>query len=94
MPDRKARHYHVIENRIGEPLGYRDDVFPTRREARGAARARAAWLAAVAGLEVHALSGVGRYLITTRRPGDPGCLVEVEACDDRACLELTYGPMC
>jgi hypothetical protein len=85
-----ARHYHVIENRIGDPLGYHDDVFPSRRQAQQQARTRAEWLALVAGLQVEALSGSGRYLVTTRRAGDPGRLIEVEACEDASCLEADY----
>jgi hypothetical protein len=51
-------------------------------------------MAALAGLSVEALTGSGRYLISTRRPQDPGRLIEVEACDDRECFEAAYGPMC
>jgi hypothetical protein len=90
---RSTRHYHVIENTIGKPLSYRDDVFPSRRLAEAQARSRAEWMAAMAGLSVEALSGSGRYLVTTRRPQDPGRLIEVEACDDRECFEAAYGPM-
>ncbi len=84
---RANRHYHVIENKIGDPLGYRDDVFKMRREADATARTRAAWLAAVTGLQLEALSGSGRYLVTARRAGDPGRLIEVESCEDPECLE-------
>jgi hypothetical protein len=91
---RSARHYHVIENRIGDPLGYRDDVFTTRRQAAATARARAQWLALVAGLHVEALSGSGRYLVTTRRAGDPGHLIEVEVCEEGGCLEADYDSLC
>jgi hypothetical protein len=91
---RAGRHYHVIENRIGDPLGYRDEVFNTRREAEATSRTRAEWLAAVAGLEVEALSGSGRYLVTTRRAGDPGRLIEVEACTDAGCLEPDCNSIC
>jgi hypothetical protein len=90
---RSTRHYHVIENTIGKPLGYRDDVFPSRRRAEAQARSRAQWMAAMAGLDVEALTGSGRYLVTTRRSQDPGRLIEVEACDDRECFEVAYGPM-
>jgi hypothetical protein len=92
MPAKRhaVRHYHVLENTLGNPSGYRDDVFPTRREAQAVARARAEWLAVVAGLHVEALTGSGRYLITTRRPQDPGRLIEVETCEDGACLESAY----
>jgi hypothetical protein len=90
---RSTRHYHVIENTIGKPLGYRDDVFPSRRLAEAQARTRAEWMAAMAGLSVEALTGSGRYLITTHRPQDPGRLIEVEACDDRECMEAACGPM-
>jgi hypothetical protein len=46
---------------------------------------RVQWLAA-AGRHVESVAGP-RYLVT--RPGarDPGCLIQVEACDDAACLE-------
>jgi hypothetical protein len=66
------RHYHVIENAVGEPHGYRDDVFRNRRRALIAAKERAEWLAAVAGLRVESLVGTGRYFITTGRPSDAG----------------------
>jgi hypothetical protein len=91
---RPARHYHVIENRIGDPLGYRDDVFATRRQAAATARTRAEWLALVAGLHVEALSGSDRYLVTTRRAGDAGHLIEVEVCDEDGCLEAVYDSLC
>jgi hypothetical protein len=94
MSRRVRRHYHVIENAIGDPQGYRDDVFPSRRQAEGTARTRAEWLALVAGLQVEALSGSGRYLVTTRRAGDPGRLIEVEACTDAGCLEADYDSIC
>src|SRR3989442_12323691 len=42
---RTIRHYHLVENRIGDPLSYRDDVFTTRRLASGEARMRVQWLA-------------------------------------------------
>ena len=87
---RGSRHFHVIENAIGDPLGYRDDVFSSRRQAEATARTRAEWLAAVAGLQVEALAGSGRWLVTTRRAGDPGRLIEVEACEDAGCLERDY----
>jgi hypothetical protein len=90
---RLVRHYHVIDNRIGDPLGYRDDVFSSRREAETAARSRAEWLA-MGDLQVEALTGSGRYLITTRRAGDPGRLIEVEACEDTGCLERDYDSLC
>jgi hypothetical protein len=91
---RSRSHYHVIENRIGDPLGYRDDVFATRRQAAATARTRAEWLALVAGLQVQILSGSGRYLVTTRRAGDPGRLIEVESCEDVGCLEADCDSMC
>jgi len=91
---RGRRHYHVIESRIGDPLGYRDDVFATRRLAAATARTRAEWLALMGGLQVEALSGSGRYLVTTRRAGDPGRLIEVESCEDAGCLEADYDAMC
>jgi hypothetical protein len=90
---RAARHYHVLENAIGDPLGYRDDVFASRRQAEATARTRAQWLA-LAGLHIEALSGSGRWLITTRRAGDPGRLLEVEACEDAGCLEANYDSVC
>ena len=43
---RNVRHYHLVENRIGDPLSYRDDVFTTRRRASDEARTRVQWLAA------------------------------------------------
>ena len=74
-----------MENHIGNPLGYRDELFSTRRKANQVARMRVQWLAA-AGRHVESVAGP-RYLVT--RPGarDPGCLIQVEACDDAACLE-------
>ena len=87
----EARHYHLSETRIGDPLGYRDEVFRNRRQAAAAARSRAEWLTAVADLQLVALTGSGRYLLTTRRIGDPGCLIEVEACEDFGCLDRGYG---
>jgi hypothetical protein len=79
-------HYHVIENPVGEPQGYRDEMFRSRRRALMEARERAEWLSAVAGLRVEALVGVGRYFITTGRPGDAGRLITVEDCDDADCF--------
>jgi hypothetical protein len=82
-----ARHYHLVDNRFGDPHGYRDEVFPSRRIAEAAARARAQWLAMVDGLRVEALSGRGRYLVTTGLSRDPGRMIEVEVCDEVECLE-------
>jgi len=43
----------------------------------------------VGGSRVESLLGpVGRYLITTGRPHDPGRMIAVEECDDAECLEL------
>jgi hypothetical protein len=85
----RSRHYHVIENTVGNPQGYRDDMFRSRRRALEVARTRAHWLAAVGGSRVESLLGpVGRYLITTGRPHDPGRMIAVEECDDAECLEL------
>jgi hypothetical protein len=83
---RPMRHYHVIENAVGEPHSYRDDVFRSRRRAFGAARERAQWLEAVAGLRVDPLVGAGRYFITTGRYRDAGRLIAVEACEEAGCL--------
>ena len=80
------RHYHVIENPVGEPQGFRDETFRSRRRALAAARTRAQWLSAVAGLRVESLVGMGRYFITTGRPGDAGRLIAVENCDEADCL--------
>jgi len=76
------RHYHVIENAVGEHEGYRDEMFRSRRRALTAAKTRAEWLSAVAGLRVESLVGMGRYFITTGRPGDAGRLISVEDCDE------------
>ena len=92
-PRRLTRHYHVIENAVGEPQGYRDDVFRSRRGALMAAKERAEWLAAVAGLSVESLVGTGRYFITTGRPDDAGRLIAVEHCDESECLAASYGSM-
>jgi hypothetical protein len=81
-----TRHYHVIENSVGEPQGFRDEMFRSRRRALAAARTRAEWLSAVAGLRVESLVGSGRYFITTGRPGDAGRLISVEDCTEAACL--------
>jgi hypothetical protein len=83
---RLMRHYHVIENAVGEPQGYRDAVFRSHRRALIAAKTRADWLAAVAGHRVESLVGTGRYFITTGRPGDAGRLIAVEDCDEAECL--------
>jgi hypothetical protein len=80
------RHYHVIENAVGEPHGYRDEVFRSRRRALAAAKERAHWLAAVAGLRVESLVGTGRYFMTTGRAGDAGRLIAMEDCDEAECL--------
>ena len=91
---RTSRHYHLVENRIGDPLSYRDDVFTTRRRASDEARTRVQWLAA-AGFHVEAVTGSRRrYLVTRRRTGDPGCLIQVEACEDPGCLERDHGTRC
>ena len=85
-PDR-ARHYHIIESAVGDPGGYRDDVFRNRRLAIDAARNRAQWLATVAGCRVEPLLGPpARYLITTGQPHDAGRMIAVEECDDPECL--------
>ena len=91
---RSIRHYHLVENRIGDPLSYSDDVFTTRRQASDAARMRVQWLAA-AGLHVEAATGSRpRYLVTRRCVADPGCLIQVEACDDPGCLERKDASSC
>jgi hypothetical protein len=85
-----VRHFHVIESAVGDPQGYRDDLFRTRRRALELARSRAHWLAAMAGCRVESLLGPpGRYLITTGRPHDTGRMISVEQCDDAECLEGT-----
>ena len=87
----RSRHYHLIENTVGSPQWYRDELFRSRRRALEAARTRAHWLAAIGGLRVESLIGpVGRYLITTGRPHDPGRMIAVEECDDVDCLEFGY----
>ena len=87
-------HYHVIENTVGNPQGYRDDLFRSRRRALEVARSRAHWLATVAGGRVESLLGPpGRYLITTGRPSDAGHMIAVEECDDDACLDIGYDSM-
>lgn len=83
---RLMRHYHIIENAVGEPQGYRDEVFCNRRRALMAAKERAEWLSAVGSLRVESLVGSGRYFITSGRPGDPGRLIAVEDCDEAECL--------
>jgi hypothetical protein len=82
-----GRHYHLIENAVGDPHGYRDDVFLSHRRALQVARNRAHWLGAVAGCRVESLLGpAGRYLITTGRPHDAGRMIAIEECDDDQCL--------
>lgn len=76
-----------MDNQVGDPTGYRDDVFANRRLAYAAARTRAQWLAAVANLRVEPLTGGARYLITTGRTQDPGRTIEVEECNDPECLQ-------
>jgi hypothetical protein len=89
----RARHYHLSDTTIGGRSGYRDDVFPTRREAMAAARERAHWVAAMTGLKVQALDDPGRYLLTTGRAYDAGRIIELEDCEDPECLDLTYDPV-
>ena len=91
---RAARHYHLVDNKVGDPRGYRDDLYPSRRQAEAAARLRVEWLAAVAGLRVEALTGGARYLVTTGGPTDAGRMIEVEGCDDPDCLQVAYWAMC
>jgi hypothetical protein len=86
----RARHYHLSDTTIGGHSGYRDDVFPTRREAMAAARERAQWVAALTGLKVQALDDPGRYLLTTGRAHDAGRIIELEDCEDPECLDLAY----
>lgn len=93
-PIRGSRHFHLIDSRIGHPRGYRDEIFPARQAAEAAARARAHWLAGVAGLRVERLAGRGRYLVTGGSPGDAGRIIEVEGCDDPECMQLDYGSIC
>jgi hypothetical protein len=87
---RRGYHYHVVETAVGDPNGYRDDLFRSRRRALVEAKSRAHWRAALAGCRVEALLGPpGRYLVTTGRPNDAGRLIAVEDCDDPDCLEVT-----
>jgi hypothetical protein len=90
---RVPRHYHLIDYQIGDSRGFNDDLFRSQRAAVRAARERAEWLATVGGFEVHALDGVGRYLVKTRRAYDAGRTIEVEACDDPECEAPTYNRM-
>jgi hypothetical protein len=84
-------HYHVIENSVGGPHGYRDDLFRSHRCALEAAKTRAQWLAAAADCRAETLLGpAGRYLVTTGRPHDAGRMIAVEKCDDEECLEVDY----
>jgi hypothetical protein len=88
------RHYHVIENAVGDPNGYRDDLFHSRRHAVEAAKMRAHRLAAMAGSRVEPLMGPpGRYLVTTGEAHDAGRMMAVEPCDDPDCLEVEYRSM-
>jgi hypothetical protein len=90
----RGRHYHLSDTTIGGGFGYRDDIFPSRREALAAARERADWLGALTGCRVHPLAEAGRYLLTTGRPRDAGRIIELEECDDPECLEIAYGSVC
>jgi hypothetical protein len=86
---RRRAHYHVIENTVGDPLGYRDDVFRSRRRALDVAKSRAEWVATMVGGHVETLSRpAGRYLVITGRPRDAGRLFSVEECEDAECLDL------
>jgi hypothetical protein len=40
------------------------------------------------------LAGIGRFLISTGRPSDPGRTIEVEECDDPACIQTARGSVC
>jgi hypothetical protein len=88
----QSPHYHLIDNTIGRPLNYRDDIFLTRREAEAAAKARADWLATSCGLHVERLTGLGRYYVSGHEPRAAGQVLEVEACDDPECLLVEAGP--
>lgn len=88
-----AKHYHVIEHSVGNPLSYRDDLFLSRCRAIQVARARAEWLAYVVGCGVETLVGPhGRYLVTTG-PYDAGRMIAVEDCDDEECMDQRYDSM-
>jgi hypothetical protein len=90
----RSRHYHVIENTVGHPQGYSDDLFRARREALEVARTRAHWQASMSGCRVETLLGhQGRYLITTGRSNDAGRMIAVEECEDGDCLEAAYDSM-
>jgi hypothetical protein len=91
---RVVHHYHLIDYQMGGSRGFNDDLFSSRRAAIRAARERAEWLATVGGFEVHALEGVGRYLVRTRQAHDAGRTIEVEACDDPECEAPTNGRTC
>ena len=84
-----VRHYHVIDNQAGNSAGYRDDVFSSRSKAVATARARAEWSAATSSLRIVPLAGTGRFFISTGYPSDPGRTIEVEECNDAACMEAT-----
>jgi hypothetical protein len=84
---KRVCHYHLIDSAVGDPRGFRDELFRSRRRALAAARARADWLNLVVGLRVEPLGGAGRYLITSGRPSDAGRTIEIEECDEPLCLE-------
>ncbi len=69
-------------------------MFPTRRAAVSAARERATWLAAVEACRVEVVAGRDGYLITTGRRHDAGRVIEVEECQEMACLETDYDSVC
>jgi hypothetical protein len=83
---RSARHYHVIEQSVGNPLSHQDNLFLSRRRATQAAKERAEWLAYLGGCRLETLLGPpGRYLVTTG-PHDAGRMIVVEDCDDEECV--------
>jgi hypothetical protein len=55
------------------------------------AKTRAEWLAALSGLRVEPLVGLGRFLVTSGRPQDVGRLIWVERCDEAECLTAQPG---
>jgi hypothetical protein len=87
-------HYHLVDSTRGSQLGYHEEIFGVKSEAVAAARDRAVWLAGLSGWRMHSVTGRAGFLISSGRAQDAGRMIEVQECDDPACLEAAYGPMC
>jgi hypothetical protein len=84
---RSTKHYHLIEQSVGNPLSHQDDLFLSRRRAIQAAKERAEWLAHLGDCRLEYLLGPpGRYLVTAGAH-DAGHMIVVEDCDDVGCVD-------